>query len=308
MADKNWYNESSAAKLGWDPSWFGCEFFDEQLQSIIVEFQMEHGLDPDGMCGPGTFRRIFLEREAQIDEHEPSVPGRSDNHIIYNGHFYKINWPKVVLWSEAGGLKARKGCYRDRTAQGPREIRQFVTHWDGCVSSHSCQRVLNRRGISVHFLLDADGTIYQTMDCQHIGFHAGSRAANNWSIGVEINNAYYPQYQGHYVKRGLGERPMSHTSIVNGKRLEPHMGFYPAQLAALKALFRAVSEATGLPLKCPMTDNKMSTDTEESVASGAFRGFVHHYHLTKRKIDCGGLSLDTLLSEVDYEEETIKDS
>ena len=29
--DKNFYNESSAAKLGWDPSWFDCDEFDEDL-------------------------------------------------------------------------------------------------------------------------------------------------------------------------------------------------------------------------------------------------------------------------------------
>ena len=26
--DKNFYNEASAAKLGWDPSWFSEKYFD----------------------------------------------------------------------------------------------------------------------------------------------------------------------------------------------------------------------------------------------------------------------------------------
>ena len=25
--DKNFYNEASASKLGWDPSWFGSKYF-----------------------------------------------------------------------------------------------------------------------------------------------------------------------------------------------------------------------------------------------------------------------------------------
>ena len=300
--DRNAYNESSASQLGWDPSWFGCTMFDDDLAAGVADFQREHGIPADGMCGPQTYRRAFTAREAEIDEHEPESPFRSNNHIVYNGHFYRIDWPRVVLWSEPNGLKAQREHYRDRTGTGPREIRQFVNHWDVCVSSHSCQRVLDKRGISVHFLLDADGTIYQTMDCQHVAYHAGSRGANNWSIGVEINNAYYPKYQSKYIKRGLGERPMCHTSVVNGHRLDPHMGFYNAQKAALKALWAAVHRATGVPLRCPMKGSRMSTDTEPEVAAGSFRGVVHHYHLTKRKIDCGGLSLDTLLQEIQDEE------
>src|SRR3981189_658468 len=39
-------------------------------------------------------------------------------------------------------------------------IRQFVIHHDGCTSADMCFSVLqNERGLSVHFLLDNDGTI-----------------------------------------------------------------------------------------------------------------------------------------------------
>ena len=203
MTDKNWYNESSAAKLGWEPSWFGdCKYFDLRLSTMIMEFQAEHGLDADGMCGPSTFRRIFLQREAEIDEHEEVQPTEG-NHIVFNGKFTPIKWDKVVLWSEDNGLAAQPGNYRSRAGKPPRDISQFVNHWDVCVSSKSCQRVLDRRSISVHFLLDADACIYQTMDMQHEAWHAGSRMANMWSVGVEINNAFYPKYQSHYTKEDL---------------------------------------------------------------------------------------------------------
>ena len=76
----------------------------------------------------------------------------------------------------------------------PREPKLFVNHWDVCLNSKSCFKVLQNRGLSVHFLIDNDGTIYQTMDMQHIAFHAGNH--NDVSIGVEISNAYYPKYQG----------------------------------------------------------------------------------------------------------------
>ena len=34
--DKIFYNEGSAAKLGWDPSWFGVKDFDEDLIDAIA--------------------------------------------------------------------------------------------------------------------------------------------------------------------------------------------------------------------------------------------------------------------------------
>ncbi len=76
------------------------------------------------------------------------------------------------------------------------------------------------------------------------------------------------------------------------------------QLQALKALWAAVSAATGVPLDCPMQGDRMDTNTNERVKLGRFRGIVHHYHLTARKIDCAGLHIDELLQEMKDEKET----
>src|SRR4051794_30390223 len=44
-------------------------------------------------------------------------------------------------------------------------VDQFVIHFDVCGTSRRCFEVLqDRRGLSVHFMLDIDGTIYQTLD------------------------------------------------------------------------------------------------------------------------------------------------
>ena len=51
--DKQFYNEASAAKLGWDPTWFGHDAFDEKLTRIIRKWQKDRGLAADGMCGRG---------------------------------------------------------------------------------------------------------------------------------------------------------------------------------------------------------------------------------------------------------------
>ncbi len=295
--DKIFYNEGSAAKLGWTPDWFGCSDFDEDLVNAIIRFQKEHGLAADGLMGPTTYRRIYNQRMSEIDEHRPS-PSKmnSESYIIYNSDYYPIQWPKVRLFFEADGYKLNRGF---KAARQKRDPKFFVCHWDVCLSSQICHKVLKQRGISVHFAIDNDGTIYQFMDMNHIAYHAGSRKWNERSVGVEISNAFYPKYQSWYERKGYGKRPMVWNAQVHGKKVEKHLGFYPVQIQALQALMKTVHTATGMPLKCPL-DRKGNTSTKVSkpVADGRFEGFVSHYHLTNRKIDCAGLDLKKILGEI----------
>ena len=301
--DKNFYNESSANKLGWEPSWFGERYFDDKLVRAIKKFQKQYGLAADGLCGPTTFRRLFTERSANIDEYEPTDV-RYSNYIVYNGSFHPIKWDKVVLWSEQGGLAAKPGSHYDYTGRPKRQIRLFVNHWDVCLNSRDCQSILDSRGISVHFLIDNDGTIYQTLDMQHGGFHAGKDKVNRASVGVEISNAYYPQYQDWYVRNGYGERSMVEGATVHGATLDPFMDFYPVQIEALKALWVAIHDSTAVEYKAPLDSNgNTSTVYEQSVAYGSFAGFISHYHVSKQKIDCANLDLKAMLEEVKCDEE-----
>lgn len=295
--DKEFYNEASGAKLGWDPSWFGCEAFDDRLVRAIKKWQKDNNLNADGLCGPSTFRKVFTEREANISDYvSPNWDNDGLARIIYNGNEFPIEWDKTVLWTDKGGLMAKLGNYKSMAGQRLRKPTQFVNHWDVCLSSKSCQRVLDKRGISVHFLIDNDGTIYQTMDLQHVGWHAGSRKINAKSIGVEISNAYDLKWQSWYKKNGFGERAIVEDAYVHGKRLRPHLDFYPAQIEALQALWKAVHLACDIPLETPTGDAKNAYTAD--VSSGRFKGFVSHYHITKRKIDCGGLDIEKLLEDL----------
>jgi len=300
--DKNFYNESSAKNLGWDPTWFGEKYYDDQLTRAIKKWQRAKGLSSDGLCGPATFRRIFTERSANIDIYKPKDVKYS-NYIVYNGDFHKIEWPKVVLWSEKGGFQANKGTYYDYTGRAKRNVRLFVNHWDVCLNSESCMSILSKRGISVHFLIDNDGTIYQTLDLQHGAWHAGSARVNRAAIGVEISNAYYPKYQDWYKRNGFGERPIIEGARVHANELDPFTGFYPAQIRALKALWKAVHNSTGIEYATPLNQfDTTSKNYEQDVKYGKFNGFISHYHVSKNKIDCAGLDIKTLLEEVVDEE------
>ena len=86
------------------------------------------------------------------------------------------------------------------------------------------------------------------------------------------------------------------------------MGFYPAQIEALKALWRAIHGATGIPYEAPTKQNG-NTETKyvQDVAYGNFSGFVSHYHVSKRKIDFAGLDLKTLVDEAKYNIDILDD-
>ena len=300
--DKNFYNKASAAKLGWEPSWFGERYFDEKLVRAVKKWQKANGLTADGMCGPGTYRRVWTERQSNIDDYKPTNPNYS-NYIVYNGNFVPIDWEKVILWSEDDGLAALPGHYYDYSGRPKRNVRLFVNHWDVCLNSKSCNDILNRSGISVQFLIDNDGTIYQTMDMQHGAWHAGTERVNRASVGVEISNAYYPKYADWYVQNGYGERPMMDNAWVHGQKLDPFMGFYPEQIEAAKALWKAVASASNVKLKTKLNQfGKVSTKYEKEIVYGKFEGVISHYHCYKGKIDCAGLEIGDLIEEVTNED------
>ena len=283
------YNKNQAEKYEWNPSWFDCFAFDEDLLTAIEKFQKDHGLTADGLCGPSTYRALWTERESNLDYVDELIMSHDEHrYIIHNGNPIKIYWPKVVLWEQPFGLSCKKGSYKDMSGKTDRNPKFFVTHWDVCLSAKSCAKVLQKRGLSVHFCIDNDGTIYQLLDTQHVAYHAGNFNAR--CIGVEISDAYYPKYQDWYVKNGFGERPLIENAKVHDQTLKPFLGFYEAQKNALAALWEAVSRACDIPLATPKEKNTVSHD----VIDNKFSGFCCHFHLTKKKIDCAGLDLEAI--------------
>ena len=307
--DKVFYNKSSQDSLGWRPQWFGCSHNDDDLVDAVKKWQKKMGLTADGLVGPTTYRRIWTEREAEISDHipHPSPYARGNDacddkkYIVHNGNFIEIDWQRVVLWDEALGLDCDERSYYDYAGKPDRKPTIFVNHWDVCLSAESCALVLARRGISVHFCIDNDGTIYQLLDTQHGAWHAGNGKLNHKSIGVEISNAYYTKYQNWYVKNGFGERPVQDGAWVHGSKLDPFLDFYPVQIRALKALWKAIHNGIGIPLEAPEKNGETSTTVDSKASRGTFKGFVSHYHLTSRKIDCAGLDICKLLDEVKEE-------
>jgi len=78
------------------------------------------------------------------------------------------------------------------------KVDQLVMHFDVAGTSRTCFQVLqDDRDLSVHFMVDLDGTIYQTLDLKERAWHATT--SNDRSIGIEIANI------GAYPKPGTND-------------------------------------------------------------------------------------------------------
>lgn len=163
-------------------------------------------------------------------------------------------------------------------------IRQFVLHHDGCPNASTCFKVLhNERGLSCHFLLDNDGTLYQTLDLAFMAFHAAGFNAN--SVGIEMcNRGDAKKWPGYYD----GKRQKRETTTV---RIHGHIykayKFTPAQHDTMRALAKGLQRALpNLPLEYPQ-DTPGHQAWSEIPNAGRFAGYLGHYHTTRRKWDPG---------------------
>ncbi len=213
----------------------------------------------------------------------------------------------------AGPAGARVVPARAWTLEALREqVRMFVIHYDAAWTSRNCFRVLHDvRGLSVHFLLDLDGTIYQTCDLKERARHAG--AFNDVSIGVEIAHpgtlegrddvarAYrrdadgvrlvVPARFGAPGGAGFVPRPARAQPVrgsIHGRSLTQY-DFTDAQYHALARLLAAVHRVfPRVRLEAPRgPDGAVSRQVLSPEQSARFEGVVGHWHLSRHKVDPG---------------------
>ena len=243
--------------------------------------------------------------------------------IVIAGQTFDVGRP-VVLWSDPQGFDAyqthcidqtggccdgssprygaRKGIV-DRTVPALREIvSQLVLHFDGCVNSRSCFKSMHNRprpagstgcGLSAHFMIDADGTIYQTLDLAERAFHA--EEVNSDSVGVEICN------RGRVDKSEWPKLPLDYRTrperdvVING---EHHLAydFRAEQYDSIIALARTLLRV--FPRIRPVMPEKDGQPLMDTLADPlAFAGIVGHLHvdLQKQKWDPGALDWHRIL-------------
>jgi N-acetyl-anhydromuramyl-L-alanine amidase AmpD len=278
----------------------------------------------------------------------PDLPG---DEIVVCGDRYPIGVP-VVLWSDPGGYSAYRLEPRfpdepgTKAKPGPRfgdrdgrpasgwtleslqdRVDQFVLHYDVAGTARQCFKVLQDvRALSVHFLLDVDGTIYQTLDLEARAWHATK--ANHRSIGIEIANiGAYPRAEhrvlhewygsdadGPFVRfpawmkvtgvrsQGFTARPARRELIegnVQGKDLWQY-DFTEEQYQSLVKLTAALARILPrIQLEAPRaTDGRVLPRVMDAAAFDAWRGVLGHWHVQENKTDPGpALDWERLLRE-----------
>lgn len=174
-------------------------------------------------------------------------------------------------------------------------VKKFILHHDGVSSSKICWDVLhNERGLSCHFLIDNDGTIYQTLDLALMGFHAAKY--NIDSIGVEFCNRGILDDPNFYAGKPF-PHPISDEYSINGHKMKS-FDFTAQQYESFFELASVlVRVLPNLALEYPR-DQQNPTKAAwgclgpvdalgDSYPASAFAGFMGHYHCTTRKWDPG---------------------
>jgi hypothetical protein len=177
-------------------------------------------------------------------------------------------------------------------------IRQFVIHHDGCNTADMCFNVLqNERGLSCHFLLDNDGTIYQTIDLALMAYHAGEWNTN--SIGVEMCNKGEAKDRTLYDSGRFGPKRDLKPCKINGHTILAY-DFTQAQKDSMVRLARGLQKLLpNLPAECPQSSpGQPALETLPPSATFRFSGYMGHYHLIKEKWDPGPWDFSWFLKQL----------
>lgn len=196
-------------------------------------------------------------------------------------------------------------------------VDQFVFHYDRSGTSRRCFTTLHdKRCLSVHFMIDLDGTIYQTLDLKERAWHATT--SNTRSIGVEISNVgaygkdehdpfdtwYRRDESGHtriaipaeigdggirtanFVGHPIREEPV--TGTIQGRELTQY-DFTPQQYDSLIKLTATVCKIfPKLTCDYPHDENgKLIPRKLPDDQLNAYHGLLGHYHIQTNKIDPG---------------------
>lgn len=274
---------------------------------------------------------------------------RTGDEISVCGYLFHTE-TRVILWNDPGGYDAyrphrrfdpsevaprdqphriaRYGSFRGglpddiatRVAQKGwalqdlrRVVDRIVVHFDACGTSERCFEVLHDiRGLSAHFLIDLDGTIYQTLDVKERAWHAAE--LNDRSIGIEIANIgaytdratldewYSEDERGLRVNpekiagsfpSKFEARPVSssyHAGTVNGRAVV-QADFTEAQYRALEKLVVALCKVLpAIPPTIPRdTRGRVPTSVIDLGGGGvgSDAGVIGHQHSSAQKVDPG---------------------
>ena len=175
-------------------------------------------------------------------------------------------------------------------------VTQILLHTDLTRDAKMCFDVLKARGLSTHFMVDWDGTIYQSLDPIYVAYHAGE--FNGESIGIDINNLM------RNLEKEPDAKPYNPKSLRYAEMIQPEFkrggpvrkrinGFYTKtygytdpQYQALLELLSVLTSKLDIKPFVPMDEKREIIDRMLEDAAG-FEGILGHYHITDNRSDPG---------------------
>lgn len=255
-----------------------AHFHDDVFLESVKAWQKKNGLIDDGIFG----RKCLEFKGYDVMNRIPTV-SLYTTAIRVCGEFIDVGFK--IMHDRDMQFGTHPSTFNVR--QG--EPKMVVWHWDVCISSVGCFQTLLERNLSIHFMIDADGTIYQTLD---LGLQADhTKGFDSQSIGIEINNPYW-------VKKADKleiKRPLVEEYLPNNNGVQEHLGFTAEQEKSAVLLASALSDILDIPKVLPAGQHPSMRDqsgvsTRAHIKSGhMFNGHVGHYHLQPDKMDPGTL-------------------
>ncbi len=136
--------------------------------------------------------------------------------------------------------------------------------------------------LSVHFIIDQRGTIYQTADTEMRAAHCKAMDANSWSIGIELVNRLH-----NFKAPTKGYLRLRVTDHIHGEELT-YDDLYPRQVEQCTRLVRALCELYKLPMRVPEDElGNVRSDVLAEEEAARFTGVVGHLQLEPKKVDPG---------------------
>ena len=153
-----------------------------------------------------------------------------------------------------------------------------------------CFHVLqNERGLSVHFLIDNDGTIYQTLDLGHAPFRP--RSVNEISVGVELCQPRRRERRTRTTTSSGRHRSATKADCKINDNTILAYDYTSAQYESmqLRSARRLARLFPNLPAELSAVERRRAERGTRSPYGSTFgySGYLGHYHLTNQKWDPG---------------------
>ena len=221
---------------------------------------------------------------------------------------------RVVLWDEPNIGKSfylgkKKYHSRQKTlAELQNIIKSIVLHHTVSYTAKDTHVGIIGRGLSVNFIIDDDinndgcATIYQCLDIKDGGY--SQTICNESGPGVEIclRPDFWANPELYSAKNIANYKVTPHKQIedkvhgANFKCFGPTEAQHNSIIRLLNGFFKMFPK---LPREFPKNDDGTISKTLIKDPTN-YKGVMNHYNLDRQKIDCLGLDLEKIESEIFY--------